>query len=90
MAKSDSQECMTIMRFNLNDLLVQAGGLTGSASKRVEIAMIVSEKMMMPIPNKAELFNIEIVPTTMSKPKILNCVRLMSTFKMAVCENRRW
>jgi hypothetical protein len=30
----------------LNDLLVQAGGLTGSASKRVEVArMIMSEEI---------------------------------------------
>ncbi|SHM93731.1 SLBB domain-containing protein [Flavobacterium xinjiangense] len=45
----------------LNDLLVQAGGLTGSASKRVEIArMIQSETIDDANPNKAELFNIEI------------------------------
>ncbi|RTZ07241.1 sugar transporter [Flavobacterium sp. GSP27] len=45
----------------LNDLLVQAGGLTGSASKRVEIArMIQSEEIDDANPNKAELFNIEI------------------------------
>jgi protein involved in polysaccharide export with SLBB domain len=46
----------------LNDLLVQAGGLTGSASKRVEVArMIVSENIDDTNPNKAELFNIEII-----------------------------
>lgn len=45
----------------LNDLLVQAGGLTGSASKRVEVArMIQSEEIDDANPNKAELFNIEI------------------------------
>ncbi|WKL45058.1 SLBB domain-containing protein [Flavobacterium sp. ZE23DGlu08] len=45
----------------LNDLLVQAGGLTGSASKRVEVArMIQSEEIDDLNPNKAELFNIEI------------------------------
>jgi protein involved in polysaccharide export with SLBB domain len=45
----------------LNDLLVQAGGLTGSASKRVEVArMIKSETTDDANPNKAELFNIEI------------------------------
>ena len=45
----------------LNDLLVQAGGLTGSASKRVEVArMIQSEEIDDTNPNKAELFNIEI------------------------------
>lgn len=47
----------------LNDLLVQSGGLTGSASKRVEIArMIMSEEIDDSNPNKAELFNIEITP----------------------------
>ena len=45
----------------LNDLLVQAGGLTGSASKRVEVArMIQSEEIDDTNLNKAELFNIEI------------------------------
>ncbi|TDE29166.1 sugar transporter [Flavobacterium ranwuense] len=45
----------------LNDLLVQAGGLTGSASKRVEVArMIQSEEIDDANSNKAELFNIEI------------------------------
>jgi protein involved in polysaccharide export with SLBB domain len=40
----------------LNDLLVQAGGLTGSASKRVEVArMIMSEEIDDANPNKAEL-----------------------------------
>ena len=47
----------------LNDLLIQAGGLTGSASKRVEVArMIMSEEIDDTNPNKAELFNIEITP----------------------------
>lgn len=45
----------------LNDLLVQAGGLTGSASKKVEIArMIQSEEIDDANPNKAQIFNIEI------------------------------
>ncbi|TRX04446.1 SLBB domain-containing protein [Flavobacterium gawalongense] len=45
----------------LNDLLVQAGGLTGSASKRVEIArMIKSEEIDDANSSKAQLFNIEI------------------------------
>jgi protein involved in polysaccharide export with SLBB domain len=48
----------------LNDLLVQAGGLTGSASKRVEIArMIQSEEIDDTNPNKAQIFNIEISTT---------------------------
>ena len=45
----------------LNDLLIQAGGLTGSASKRVEIArMIQSEEIDDSSPDKAQIFNIEI------------------------------
>ena len=47
----------------LNDLFIQAGGLTGSASKRVEVArMIMSEEVDDANPNKSELFNIEITP----------------------------
>ncbi|NGY37413.1 sugar transporter [Flavobacterium sp. XN-5] len=47
----------------LNDLLVQSGGLTGSASKRVEVArMILSEEIDDANPNKAELFDIVISP----------------------------
>ena len=54
----------------LNDLLVQAGGLTGSASKRVEIArMIVAEQNDDANPNKAELFNIEITPNNNEQAK---------------------
>lgn len=46
---------------SLNDLLVQAGGLTGSASKRVEIArMIQSEEIDNANPNRVQLFNLEI------------------------------
>ncbi|WP_264566682.1 SLBB domain-containing protein [Flavobacterium sp. N3904] len=49
--------------FTLNDLIVAAGGLTGSASKRVEIArMIKAETIDDTNPNKIELFNIEITP----------------------------
>lgn len=45
----------------LNDLLVQAGGLTGSASKRVEVArMIMAEEIDDANPRKAQLFNLEI------------------------------
>lgn len=45
----------------LNDLLIQAGGLTGSASKRVEVArMIKSEEIDDQNPKKVELINIEI------------------------------
>ena len=45
----------------LNDLLVQAGGLTGSASKRVEVArMIKSDEINDANPNRVQLFNLEI------------------------------
>ncbi|MGM8362802.1 SLBB domain-containing protein [Flavobacterium sp. ARAG 55.4] len=47
----------------LNDLLIQAGGLTGAASKRVEIArMIRSEEIDDLSQKKADLFAIEITP----------------------------
>jgi protein involved in polysaccharide export with SLBB domain len=47
----------------LNDLLVQAGGLIGSASKRVEVArMIKSEEIDKTSTARAQLFNIEITP----------------------------
>jgi protein involved in polysaccharide export with SLBB domain len=47
----------------LNDIIIAAGGLTGSASKRVEIArMIKTENIDDANPNKVELFNIEITP----------------------------
>ena len=46
----------------LNDLLVQAGGLTGSASKRVEIArMIKSDAIDDASPKRVQLFNLEIL-----------------------------
>lgn len=45
----------------LNDLLVQAGGLIGSASKRVEIARMIKSEDIDPNSNaRAELFDIEI------------------------------
>jgi protein involved in polysaccharide export with SLBB domain len=45
----------------LNDLLVQAGGLTGSASKRVEVArMITSDAIDNANPSRVQLFNLEI------------------------------
>ena len=52
-------------KLTLNDLLIQAGGLIGSASKRVEIArMIKSEQADDNNPKKAELFNLEIDAST--------------------------
>ncbi|WP_281336380.1 SLBB domain-containing protein [Flavobacterium eburneipallidum] len=54
----DYQESLT-----LNDLLLQAGGLTGSASKRVEVArMIKSDEADDNNPNRVQLFNLEITP----------------------------
>ena len=48
---------------SLNDLILKAGGLTGSASKRVEIArMIAAETIDDSNPNKVELFTLEITP----------------------------
>jgi len=45
----------------LNDLLVKAGGLTGSASKRVEVArMIKSDEIDDANPKRVQLFNLEI------------------------------
>nr|WP_315152553.1 SLBB domain-containing protein [uncultured Flavobacterium sp.] len=48
-------------KLSLNDVIVQAGGLTGAASKRVEIArMIKSELEDVTYPNRVELFDFEI------------------------------
>jgi protein involved in polysaccharide export with SLBB domain len=71
----------------LNDLLVQAGGLTGSASKRVEVArMIMSEEIDDANLNKAELFTIEITPDSNEQAKnfSLNPFDFISIRKMAV------
>ena len=55
---------------SLNDLILQAGGLTGSASKRVEIArMIASETIDDANPNKVDLFTIEITPENNEQAK---------------------
>ncbi len=73
----------------LNDLLVQAGGLTGSASKRVEIArMIVAEENDDANSNKAQLFNIEIAPDNNEQAKNfeLKPFDVINIRKMAVYE----
>lgn len=73
----------------LNDLLVQAGGLSGSASKRVEIArMIQSEEIDDSNPNKVELFNIEISATNNEQAKnfALLPFDVVNIRKMAVYE----
>nr|WP_315211461.1 SLBB domain-containing protein [uncultured Flavobacterium sp.] len=73
----------------LNDVLVQAGGLTGSASKKVEIArMIQSEEIDDSNPNKVELFNIEITATNNEQAKnfALLPFDVVNIRKMAVYE----
>lgn len=73
----------------LNDLLVQAGGLTGSASKRVEIArMIQSEEIDDTNPNKAQLFNLEITADNNEQLKnfALQPFDVVNIRKMAVYE----
>lgn len=71
----------------LNDLIIQVGGLTGSASKRVEVArMITSEEIDDQNPNKAQLFAIEISPSNNEQAKNfeLKPFDLVSIRKMAV------
>ncbi|MFV8374693.1 SLBB domain-containing protein [Flavobacterium sp. LB1P71] len=73
----------------LNDLLIQAGGLTGSASKRVEVArMIQSEEIDSASPDKAQIFNIEITATDNEQLKNfeLKPFDVVNIRKMAVYE----
>lgn len=73
----------------LNDLLIQAGGLSGSASKRVEIArMITSEEIDNSNPNKAEIFNVEITPNNNEQAEnfVLSPFDVINIRKMAVYE----
>lgn len=73
----------------LNDLFVEAGGLTGSASKRVEVArMIKSETIDDTNPNKVELFNIEISANNNEQLKnfALQPFDVVNIRKMAVYE----
>ncbi|SEG18305.1 SLBB domain-containing protein [Flavobacterium urumqiense] len=73
----------------LNDLLVEAGGLTGSASKRVEVArMIKSETIDDANPNKAQLFNLEITADNNEQLKnfALQPFDVVNIRKMAVYE----
>ena len=73
----------------LNDLLLQAGGLTGSASKRVEVArMVKSEEIDNSNLNKAQLFNIEITPDNNEQLKNFELAPfdVVSIRKMAVYE----
>jgi protein involved in polysaccharide export with SLBB domain len=57
----------------LNDLLIQAGGLTGSASKKVEIArMIIAEKFDDNDLRKLKYLILKSHRKIMNNPKILN------------------
>ena len=78
----DYQENLT-----LNDLLIQAGGLTGSASNRVEVArMIQSEEIN--DQNKAQLFNLEITADNNEQAKnfALEPFDVVNIRRMAVYE----
>ena len=71
----------------LNDLLVVAGGLTGSASKRVEVArMVKSEEIDDKNPMKAQLFNLEINAENNEQAKnfVLEPFDVVNIRKMAV------
>ena len=73
----------------LNDLLVQAGGLTGSASKRVEIArMIKSDEVNDGNPSRVQLFNLEIASGNNEQIKnfILAPFDVVNIRRMAVYE----
>jgi len=73
----------------LNDLLVLAGGLSGSASKRVEVArMIKSEEIDDNNPKKVELINLEISASNNEQAKnfTLQPFDVVNIRKMAVYE----
>lgn len=73
----------------LNDLLIEAGGLTGSASKRVEVArMVKSEEIDDKNPMKAQLFNLEINAENNEQAKnfVLEPFDVVNIRKMAVYE----
>lgn len=71
----------------LNDLLLQAGGLIGSASKRVEVArMIQSDEINNLSTARSELINIEISPSNNEQEKnfVLKPFDLVTIRKMAI------
>ncbi len=71
----------------LNDLLVEAGGLTGSASQRVEVArMMKSETIDESNPAKAQLFNLEITADSNEQLKnfVLEPFDVVNIRRMAV------
>ena len=73
----------------LNDLVVQVGGLTGSASKRVEIArMIKSEVINDNDSRRVEVFNLELTPENNEQIKnfILEPFDVVNIRRMAVYE----
>jgi protein involved in polysaccharide export with SLBB domain len=73
----------------LNDLLVQAGGLSGSASKKVEIArMIMSDEIDNSNPNRAQLIHLEITAENNEQLKNFNLkpFDVVNIRKMAVYE----
>lgn len=73
----------------LNDLLIQAGGLTGSASKRVEVArMIKSDEIDETNPNRVQLFNLEISSTNNEQIQnfVLEPYDVINVRRMAVYE----
>lgn len=73
----------------LNDLLVQAGGLSGSASKKIEIArMIMSDEIDEKNPNRAQLINLEITSENNEQLKNLELqpFDVVNVRKMAVYE----
>ena len=73
----------------LNDLFIEAGGLLGSASKRVEVArMIQSEEIDDNNSRKAEMFNIEINASSNEQLKNfeLKPFDIINIRKMAVYE----
>jgi hypothetical protein len=76
----------------LNDLLVQAGGLTVLRQKGGSCQNDISEEIDDANPNKAELFNIEITPDNNEQSKNFSLFPfdVINIRKMAVYENRRW
>jgi protein involved in polysaccharide export with SLBB domain len=75
--------------FTLNDLFIQAGGLSGYASKRVEVArMIKEEEINDKNANRVELFNLEITPESNEQLKNfdLKPFDVINIRKMAVNE----
>ncbi|OCB76574.1 SLBB domain-containing protein [Flavobacterium crassostreae] len=74
---------------SLNDVIIESGGLTGSASKRVEIArMLKAESIDAASDARIKLFNIEITPDNNEQTKdfILEPFDVINVRKLAVYE----